>query len=456
MDKPLTGKRPTFHQEKPRTNTYRIMLWLVLIVAALGFMLRSQRGEIKPLFEPTPTPTRMARSFIEEAGSYFAAGKIDDPNTQNDAIDTYKLALQVDPKNAEVWAQLARIQVYSSALLSTREQQSSRMDEAVQSIGKAVTLDPDTGSYHAIRAFVLDWSAPFLTGDERTATLNQALDEAIRALQLDPNDGLAMAFYSEVQLDQQKWTEAQQYAEKAVQLNPDLMDTHRVYATVLETLGQYRLAIEQYDKAISITPNLTFLYIQAGVNYRQLEVFPKALEYFEKAANINQQLGVRDPLPYIAIAKTYTQMGEFFIASLNAEKALSFNPAEANTYGQLGIIYFKAKNYESAMPALQCAVVSCTADQNLVLDTIAKQNPSWGVQKVPVTGLPLESIEIAYYYAEYGQALAYLNRPNNDYCAQAIPVLEKVRNYPQVDSVLLQIVNESEIICNKMQGSTAP
>jgi tetratricopeptide (TPR) repeat protein len=456
MDKPLSGKRPTFHQDKPRTNTYRIMLWLVLIVAALGFLLSSQRGMIKPLFEPTPTPTRVANSYIMEAETYFTMGKIDDPNTKNDAIDTYKLALQGDPNNAEVWAQLARIQTYSSVLLSTREQQSSRIEEALQSINKAVTLNPDTGSFHAIKAFVLDWNAAFLTGDQRTAALNQALDEAIRAMQLDPNNGMAMAFYAEVQLDQQKWTEAQQYAEKAVQLSPDLMDTHRVYATVLESLGQYRLAIEEYDKAIKITPNLTFLYINAGVNYRQLEVYPKALEYFENAVNINQQLGVKDPLPYIAIAKTYTQMGEFFAASLNAEKALSFDPTEANTYGQLGIIYFKAKNYESAMPALQCAVVSCTADQNLVLDTIAKKNPSWGVKKVAVTGLPLDSIEIAYYYAEYGQALAYLNRPSNDYCSQAIPVLEKVRNYPQVDSVLLQIVNESESICNKMQGATAP
>ncbi len=456
MDKPLTGKRPTFHQDKPRTNTYRIMLWMVLIVAALGFMIRSQRGEIKPLFEPTPTPTRMSNSFIKEAETYFTMGKIDDPNTNQDAIDTYKLALQVDPNNAEVWAQLARIQAYSSVLMSTREQQSSRIDEALQSINKAVTLNTDSGPFHAIKAFVLDWSAAYLSGEQRAAALNNALDEATRALQLDPNNGMAMAFYAEVQLDQQKWTEAQQYAEKAVQLAPDIMDTHRVYATVLETLGQYRLAIEEYDKAIKITPNLTFLYINAGVNYRQLEVYPKALEYFTNAANINQQLGVKDPLPYIAIAKTYTQQGEFFAASLNAEKALSFSPTEANTYGQLGIIYFKAKNYESAMPALQCAVVSCTADQNLVLGTIADKNPTWGVKKVAVTGLPLDSIEIAYYYAEYGQALAYLNRPSNNYCAQAIPVLEKVRNFPQVDSVLLQIVNESESICNTMTGATTP
>ena len=104
------------------------------------------------------------------------------------------------------------------------------------------------------------------------------------------------------------------------------MDTHRVYATVLESLAQYRLAIEQYLKAAEINPNLTFLYAYIGRNYLRLRVYDRALEYFAKAADINEQLGVRNPIPYLEIAKTYTQQGEFFIASRNAEKALSYRP----------------------------------------------------------------------------------------------------------------------------------
>ena len=48
------------------------------------------------------------------------------------------------------------------------------------------------------------------------------------------------------------------------------MDVHRVNAYVLESLGEYALAIEAYDRAIAITPNLTFLYMYAGANYRRL------------------------------------------------------------------------------------------------------------------------------------------------------------------------------------------
>ena len=70
--------------------------------------------------------------------------------------------------------------------------------------------------------------------------------------------------------------------------------------------------------------------------------------------------------PYLEIAKTYTQQGEFFIAARNAEKALSFDPSNANTYGQLGIIYIKSRNYEGALPTLRCAVKGCSADENEV------------------------------------------------------------------------------------------
>src|SRR4030042_250781 len=168
------------------------------------------------------------------------------------------------------------------------------------------------------------------------------------------------------------------------------MDPHRVLATVLEAWGYYRDAIDEYIKASEITPNLTFLTLRIGLGYRQLQVFNTALEYFERAATINEQLGVKDPLPYIAIAKTYAQQGEFFIASRNAEKALSFNATNADTYGQLGMIYVQARNYETALPALRCAVDGCTSEENETANLFVENGTlpeSTAVQPLPLTNL---------------------------------------------------------------------
>jgi Tfp pilus assembly protein PilF len=87
---------------------------------------------------------------------------------------------------------------------------------------------------------------------------------------LDNSNTLALAFYAEVLIDQQKWNQAEQNIKQALAQDDSLMDVHRIYAYVLETLGQYNLAISEYDKAIAIEPNFTFLYLRAGANYRAL------------------------------------------------------------------------------------------------------------------------------------------------------------------------------------------
>jgi tetratricopeptide (TPR) repeat protein len=293
---------------------------------------------------------------------------------------------------------------------------------------------------------VLDWYAfnPLVPGSERDDLLVEAEREASRAFQLDPENALALAYYAEILADQQKWTQAEKYAVQAVAIDPALMDTHRVYGYVLETLGKYNSAIQQYQEAVRINPNMTFLYIRIGQNFREGIRNPdRALEYFDRAAKINQALGVLNPQPYIEIARTYTQIGQFFAASINAEKALELDPTNAHTYGQLGIIFRRARNYEGAMSLLRCAVRGCIANEN-------------EMGKTDVQGLPLTSVTVAYYYVEFGTNLAFLSRPNENYCSEAYEVLGEVRaSYPE-DPTLIGIIEDSEGICRRLAGNLTP
>jgi hypothetical protein len=52
----------------------------------------------------------------------------------------------------------------------------------------------------------------------------------------------------------------------------------------------------------------------------------------------------------------------------------------------------------------------------------------------------------------YGQALAYLGRPSNNYCERAYPVLESVRAKYSGDETLMEIVDQSESICQGVKG----
>jgi tetratricopeptide (TPR) repeat protein len=446
MDRQLRGKRPTFGKHGPAINPYRLFAFLVVIAAGIWLIFQigvEPDALVKPFFLPTPTPTRTVNSYIMEAEAHFNAGKIDDP-LEMDAIDAYRQALAFEPDNIQAWTELARLLTYSSALLSTQQQKIERMSEAREASARAIELAPDDSTAQAIHALTLDWSASVATDDaQRQEWLIQAEQAAGFAYSLDPENYLALAFYAEVLLDQQKWSQAEQHARTAVELAPEVMDTHRVYATLMESFGQYRVAIEEYEAAAAINPNLTFLYIRIGVIYRELQVYDQALEYFEKAISINNSNGVQDPVPYIGIAKTYARQGEFFIASLNAEKALGFDPTNADTYGQLGDIYTRARNYEGAMSVLHCAVRGCSADEN-------------EVGEVDVEGLPLTNITVAYYYVRYGSVLAALSRPGANYCPDALEVLSHVRAAYPDDGVLMSIVQENEAICRLISETPAP
>jgi len=446
-------RRPLFHQRQ-RTSLYRVFLLVVLILAAAWFASQVDKGAIKRPFLPTPTPTRTVHSFALEGEASFAAGKLEE------AIAAYQEAARVEPSNAEVWAKLARIQTYSSNLLTTDAQRKARLKEALDSINEAVVLAPDDSTVHAMRAFVLDWNSnPILSGDQAQALLLEAEREALKALQLDNQNVLALAFYAEILVDEQKWSQAEQVILQAVQRDSSLMDVHRVYAYVLESTMRYREAKEEYQRAIEITPNLTFLYISVGHNYRRLafdsditsqrkELYNLALEYYTKAARMNEQLQINDPIPYSAIAKTYDQQGEFFIAALNAQKAIKIEPTNPDLYGRLGVIYQRARNYEGAILVLKCTVRGCTpAESCEALGGCAE-----GEEGATVASLPLTASSVDYYNV-YGSLLAALSRPQQNYCPEALDVLAEVRAAFGSDPTIAGIVDAGEQICYSLAQS---
>lgn len=453
------ARKYIFHRERATNNPYRILIMVGVILACLALLRGYGSGSVQEAFRPTPTPTRTTDSYSVEGQTHFLAGDL------NKAIAAYKLALVTNPKDAELWLELARIQTYSSNLLTTNDERLGRLKEALDSANKAVENGPDNSSAHAVRAFVLDWNSSLTEQEkERQALLIQAEQSATKARELDKNNTLALAYAAEIYNDELKYDQAQVAIDQAKQLNPNLMDVQRVRAGILERLGDYKGAIDAYNNAIQLAPNLTFLYINVGVLYRYLgltaktdevqkQYYNQALDVFAKVVALNKQLGIDDPTPYVAIGKVYTQMGEFYIASRNAKKALQINPVSPDLYGQLGMVYFKARNYETSIPALQCVVEGCGPEISCqVRDDCGDPN----VQPVTIKGIELKSNDAAtiVYYYTYGSVLAGLYRPvgaTNGYCTRAVQVLARVRAVASGDQTIMNIVSAIEAIC-----STAP
>ncbi|HEX7619668.1 MAG TPA: tetratricopeptide repeat protein [Anaerolineales bacterium] len=453
----VTRRRALFYQRRT-SNLYRLFGLAFFILAGAWVISRLTTGEIRNPFDPTPTPTRTINSWVLEGEASFEAGNLPA------AITAYQEAVKVDPNNAGVLAELARIQTYSSRLLSNDTDRLARLTDALKSADQAKAIAPDDGNVLAIRAFVLDWNAdpnldPLRTGGKTAGKLMiEAEQEALRAISVDGKDPLALAFYAEILIDEQKWTQAQPNIQSALQLGPQVMDVHRVYGYYLESNKYYSQAIEEYQKALTVNPNLTFLYISIGHNYRalaldtplgyqQTQFYNQALESYAKAVRLNEHLKIRDPSPYLAIAKTYAQQGEFFAAALNAQKAIELDPENADLYGQLGNVYKRGRNFETAIVALKCAVRGCTAADSCV----ARNGCPAGDPGNAVQPLALNPVS-AYYYLDYGSVLsAWPNLPG--YCTEAVDVLTIVRNaYPDT----VDIVRNADVglsICANVKAS---
>jgi len=440
----LTGRQPSFRRQ--RNSNSIILLVLLILVAASFFVVRGVlfTKQIKSPFEITLTPTRTSSSFALEGETQFNAGNMDA------AITAYKKATQDDPNSAALWAELARIQTYSSTTLATDVDQKARLQDALASIDIAKQMAPDDSMVHAVRAFVLDWNAnPILAGDQSQSYYNDAEQEALVALQLDKNNTLALAYYAEVLIDQQKWTQAQQQIQQALDRNERLMDVYRISAYVQESFGNYNEAIKQYQIATQITPNLSFLYLYIGYNYRQLRLYNEALDAFSTAVNIGKQLGLNDPLPYLAIGKVYTQTGDFLSASLNVREALKKNPTNPDVYGELGIVYFKSRNYEGSIPALKCAVTGCDAQTSCDVrlgDVCIAPSPDPNNPAIIIPGLKLSASTVVYYYT-YASVLAAMDQPSQPYCPDAVPILSQLHQAYSSDPTILAIIAPSEKLC---------
>lgn len=449
----LNGKRNLFSKNPNRLIPLRVFLLLVLILAGLFVIRALNTGQIRPMAVTTPTPTRTFNSYAQEGETHFSAGNLEK------AIEAYRSAVNISPNDPDLRAELARIQVYSTSQLTVDAEKKARLDEALATIDDGLKTSPQSSQLHAVKAFALDWYGnSSIAGENWQDYLIKGEQSAVEALTYDNQNALAMAYYAELLVDQQKWTQADSVISQALAVDDTLMDVHRVNGYVQESLSNYSQAITEYERAIELSPNLNFLYISLGANYRKLATlaisdverdyyYGLALEAFAKAVNINDQLGVNDPIPLISIANTYVQQGEFFAAARNVLKALQFRPTDPTVYGALGVVYYKARNYEGSILPLRCAVRGCTPEEScLVRNGGAECDPN-EVPDITISALPLSTTTAIYYYI-YGSVLAGLHQTSNGYCEEAMQVFDDITAVFGGDDTIMSIVREGVAICN--------
>ena len=231
-----------------------------------------------------------------------------------------------------------------------------------------------------------------------------------RALELDPNNAVAHAFYAEILIDQgvNNALKAADESKVAQQLAPNSLITHRARGYVLEATANYEEAVREYQEAIAINGNIPDLHLQLGINYSALGIYDQAVQEFGKANALNPG----DPMPDYLSSRTYATVGEFAKARQYAETAVKDEPTNPRYHGNLGVMYYRTALFEDAVKELTLAVNGGLSDTG---------------DKVEPIDLAPNAPRIAEIYFTYALALSKVGRCGEtsagraDWCNPASP-----------------------------------
>jgi tetratricopeptide (TPR) repeat protein len=355
----LTGDRLPLVREQNRSNPWRMLFYVVLIAGGLTLAHMLQVGKVQPLFLPTPTPTRMPASYAEEATAHFSAGNL------KRAIEAYEQAVAIDPGNAPLWAELARVQTYSSDLLTTQALRSERLADARESIEKAIAADEDNARAHAIRALVYDWSAsaevsdPIGIGDE--VRVIAAIEEGgrviarrIELLSGLPEDSAAeneediVIFSGEVEnIQPGEWL----VSGRTVILNDqtDVRDENRRE----DFLAEADIAA---TRAVQLAPGDPYaLAFRAEVLVDQ-QSFAQALDLAQDAASNAELLPAPDQLDVYRVYGYVLESNGRYLSAIEAyQRAIDINPNLTFLYLRMGANFRRLRDVDSALAAFDKA-----------------------------------------------------------------------------------------------------
>lgn len=404
----LKGSKWSMNRRKRRSSPFAITVLVILIGAAV-YVNQVIVPQTSPLFIPTPTPTRAPESFITEADTLYSEGKF------SQAVEAYNQAIQADPSNSSVYITLARIQVYSGDY-----------EKAIENAENALLLNSNNATAYAVRGWAMGLNRDYL---KATASINTALE-------IDPNNASAYAYKAEILANQELdgtgalggLDDAIEASRKALELDPNSLETHRARGIVLETTGNYAEAIQEFQTAATLNDNIADIHLALGRNYRSLQQYDKAVEEFTRA----MALSPSDPLPPTYISSTYSTVGEFATAIQYAQQAVKNAPQDATMWGRLGQMYYKNLEYQNAEPALRLAIRGGVTEDG-----------------VTVEGMPLDYGKPAEYYYTYGLTLARLGT-----CGEALEISQLIQQGIPTDEIAQYNAQEMINICSALAEAT--
>jgi len=187
-----------------------------------------------------------------------------------------------------------------------------------------------------------------------------------------PDSELANRLLAGALLDQGRAKEALEYAQRDVEIAPQLSMAHYDLATVLEHLGRIEEAVGQYAQALRIQPGFIEVREDLGDTLLRSGRASEAIEQYEEVMRLNPDR----PRVHYNLANALARVGRFPEAIAQYEFALQINPDDALAQNNLAWLLATRPPAEGANPVRAVALAErvCKLSDNRVaryLDTLA-------------------------------------------------------------------------------------
>lgn len=219
---------------------------------------KNYEGEMKDIFGYMSTVAKEIANELNQKLSISLSKKLEKVPTQN--INAYNEYLQ------------------GQQLMKARTKE--KMEAAILKFEKAIGLDPNFANAYAQKA-----SAYYLLGEDShidwKASIKLVEQNALTAIQLDAENGMAYANLAKVYQRQNKWEQANASFKIALKNSPNDAQINYWYSLMLRSVGQVNKAVQYSTKAITLDPVYPTVFVGHVGNYMyagKMKLAQKALE----------------------------------------------------------------------------------------------------------------------------------------------------------------------------------
>src|SRR5437867_3956433 len=186
---------------------------------------------------------------------------------------------------------------------------------------------------------------------------NNAIRYYEEALKPDPNYALAYCGLADnyaymgsvVMPEKEAIAKEKEFAQKALELDPELAETHMSFALALVAAYDWRNGLKEFDRTLELNPNLAFAYELQSWTLNGLGRFDEAIAKTKKAVEL-------DPLnPFFQMSLSFYQYWarQYDNAIAQARKTLEMDPNSTIARVLLGLSFLKKGDTAGAIAELQ-------------------------------------------------------------------------------------------------------